>query len=309
MSPPEVAVKHQHQRAAQATATARSVGELWRHVDSDDIRGSWQALLPRAIALVAAGQLGAAKQAEPYLKDLLPGVDRAGRVRPESLVGVSADGRALAELLLYPLWVALNRITRGMTTTASLASGGAFLDLVARTVVADIGRASDLVGMIARPAVTSYVRVVELPACARCILLAGREYTLSTGFQRHPRCDCTMQGVTRASRPEPTSPESVFGQMSATQRAKVFGAAAVKAVDAGADIAQVINARRGMNTATAYGRTVQATTEGMTRRGIAGKRRHQARAPRLMPEEILRIASSREQAIRLLEQHAYITNY
>lgn len=306
MSPSPAAVEHQQQRAVISTTTARAAVQLWREVDPDDLQGSWRLLLPRVVALVTAGQLTAARQSQPYLDELLRGVDSQGRIRPEALAGVSADGRELLELLLYPLWVTLSGITRGLATAASIASGAAFLDLLARTVVADMGRAADLVGMIVRPAVTSYIRVVEMPACARCILLAGVEYGLSTGFQRHPRCDCGMEPVTRTHRPEPTSAKTMFGQLSPAQQLATFGASAVKAIGDGADFGQVVNARRGMSTATAYGRSVQATTEGMTRRGIAGARRQRARSPRLMPEEIYRLASDREQAVRMLRQHAYI---
>ncbi|MEU1908115.1 VG15 protein [Streptomyces hygroscopicus] len=343
MSPPRDAVEHQQQRAELSQATGRAARALWAQADPEDLERSWLAMLARVIALVTAGQLTAARQAQPWLQRALPGEPGEGEIQPEQLAGVSGDGRDLAGLLMEPVYVTLNRISRGFTQALSIASGAAFLEMLARTLVADIGRAADLVGMIARPAITSYVRVVELPACARCIILAGREYGLSTGFERHPQCDCTMAPVTRTHRPAPVDAQDVFRQMTAQQQRKTFGAAAVKAIEDGADIAQVVNARRGMTTATAYGRTVQATTEGITRRGLAGARlitgdpnaltaprtggdtqvvseylrrtrtgRQQlvrlrgARSPRLMPEEIYRLADDREHAIRLLRQHGYI---
>lgn len=303
-----------------AAATARAAGQVWRQVDPDDVRRSWQALIARVAALVATGQLTSARQTEAYLRELLPEVDAEGQLLPDALAGVALDGRDLLELLLYPTWVTLAAIGRGLSTAASIASGAAFLEMLARTLVADAGRAADLVGMIARPAVTSYVRVVELPACARCIILAGREYGLSTGFQRHPRCDCSMEPITRTHRPTPVDGMDVYRQLTPTQQIKAFGKAAVEAIEAGADIGQVVNAHRGMTTATAYGRTVQATTEGITRRGLAGNRlrnfeqRRQpgqryrvSRTPRLMPAEILRLADDREHAIRLLKKHGYLS--
>ncbi|MFM9815825.1 hypothetical protein ACKI16_46050, partial [Streptomyces scabiei] len=82
---------------------------------------------------------------------------------------------------------------------------------------------------------------------------------------------------------------------------------------------------RGMTTATRYGRQVKATTEGTTRRGFYASRRAKfgqaagarfgestrsrtrAKAVRLMPEEIYRLADGdREHAIRLLRKNAYI---
>lgn len=73
-----------------------------------------------------------------------------------------------------------------------------------------------------------------------------------------------------------------------------------KAIRDGADPGQVVNARRGM--AVSAGRTV--TTEGTSRRGFARSRL--GGAVRLMPEQIYRDASSREEAVRLLRLHGYL---
>lgn len=343
MSLPPDAVQHQQDRADLSKATGRAARALWSQADPDDLERSWLALLARVVALVTAAQLTAARQAHPWLQRQLPGETAEGEPNADRLAGVAGDGRGLAGLLVQPVYVTLNRISRGFSQALSIASGAALLEMLARTLVADIGRAADLVGMILRPAVTSYVRVVELPACARCVLLAGREYGISEGFARHPQCDCTMAPVTRTHRPEPVDAMDVFRQMSPAQQHKAFGAAAVQAIGDGADIAQVVNARRGMETATAYGQQVQATTEGITRRGIAGARlltgdptaltaprtggdtrvvseylrrtrtgRRQlvrlrgARSPRLMPEEIYDLADDRAHAIRLLRINGFI---
>lgn len=321
MSLPPLAKRHQEERARLAMSAARAAGQVWRKLNRDDMKTSWQQLLPELLLIVAGAQTAAANSTDPYLQRLLgedPDRAESDQLAPQALAGIAPDGRPLATLLMYPLWATLGALARGATLALAWASGAAVLDLLVRTVIADTGRAADLVGMIVRPAVTSYVRVVELPACARCIVLAGREYTLSDGFARHPRCDCSMAPVTRSFRPVPTSAKTVFEQMSAAQRHKAFGAAAVKAIGDGADIEQVVNARRGMQTATYYRRTIQTTTEGITRRGIAGRRSKKferivgsryatSRSPRLMPEEIYHQADGdREHAIRLLRRHAYI---
>ncbi|WP_432589947.1 hypothetical protein ABVG11_34295 [Streptomyces sp. HD1123-B1] len=318
--PGAAALEHQEQRAKLAAATGRAAGRAWQQVGVEDIRGGWTAQMPRVLAVVSGAQLAAAQTSEPYLQRTLGDDDEraeSDQLVPEALAGVAPDGRGLAELLMYPVWSTLHAITQGLSIAAALATGRTLLDLLVRTVVADTGRAADLLAMILRPAVTSYVRVVELPACARCIILAGREYGLSEEFRRHPRCDCTMAPVTRTHRPDPVDAGDVYQQMTPEQRHKVFGAAAVKALADGADITQVVNARRGMTTATRYGRKIQATTEGITRRGIAGQRRTKferrtdaryatAKAPRLMPEEIYRLADDRAHAVRLLRRNGYI---
>lgn len=320
MSPSPQAVAHMEARRRLAEATARASRDIWRQVDRDNISLSWMGLVARLVAIVAGGQLAAAQTAEPWLMRLL-GVDpeqpQSDRLNPAALTGVDGGGRPLADVLMAPMWVALRLVTAGHPVVQSMIRGQALLDVIVRTAVADAGRAADSVGMISRPAVTSYVRVVEGGACSRCVILAGREYGVSSGFARHPKCNCSMEPVTRERRPTPTSAESVFKAMSDAERKRTFGEAAVKAINEGADIAQVVNARRGMATATVFGRKVQATSEGITKRGIAGKRLGNlgkvsgqrirvSRTPRLMPEEIFRLADDREHAVRLLRQHSYI---
>jgi hypothetical protein len=78
--------------------------------------------------------------------------------------------------------------------------------------------------------------------------------------------------------------------MDAAEQDRVFGKGGAQAIRDGADMAKVVNARRGM--VTAEGRLF--TTE------AAG------RTPRLMPEQIYRDAASREDAIRLLRRFGYI---
>lgn len=330
---------HQEERAAQAATTAAAVRAVWGGVDPEDLEGSWLARAVLAAELIRAGQLAAASTAEPWLRQTVG--EGAATVDPEAAVAATGD---LGVPLVYPLLIALNRIRRGFSTALSILSGAAFLEMVTRTLIADAGRIADMAGMIARPRVVSYVRVVHLPACARCVILAGREYSFSEGFLRHPRCDCTVAPRRPGDTWELPSPQQLFEQMDPAQQRKAFGASGMDAIAEGADIAQVVNARRGMTTTKAYGRTVQATREGITRRGLAGARlitgdptartaprtggrtqvvseftrrtrtgREQlvrlrgAKAPRLMPEEIYRQADGdRDHAIRLLKRNGYI---
>ncbi|OII64656.1 hypothetical protein BJP40_19865 [Streptomyces sp. CC53] len=322
-----MAVAHQQERQRLAAATSRAARSLWRQVDRQDLRGSWLGLLARVLLIVSGGQLAAARAAEPWLEELLgtdPGRPESDQLVAEALVGVSGEGLPLARVLTAPMWSALRYVTAGRPVTQAMAHGEALLDIVVRNAVADAGRAADSVGMVTRPAVTSYIRVVEGGACSRCMVLAGREYGVSSAFQRHPRCNCSMEPVTREHRPAPADPRALFDAMSEKQRKKAFGEAAVKAIEAGADIASVVNARRGMASATVFGRTVLATSEG-TRRGEFRRLEFQRlkdegaiprsrsirgfRPPgaRLMPEEIFRQADDREHAVRLLRRNGYLT--
>ncbi|WP_327268803.1 hypothetical protein OG233_14095 [Streptomyces sp. NBC_01218] len=320
MSPGPLAIAHALARARLAAAAARAARSAWRKVDRDAPAPAWAGLLGPVVAAVAGAQLAAAQGTDPWLARLLgqdPAQAASDRLDPASLAGVTGDGFALADALQIPAWTALRLVTQGMPVAQAMARGQLLLDLMVRTAVADAGRAADQVAMTARPAVTSYIRVVEAGACSRCIILAGKEYGVSTGFLRHPRCHCGMEPVTREHRPRAQDPREVIDAMSDTQRRRTFGDAGAKALTEGADPALLVNARRGMATATVYGRTVQATTEGTTARGIAGRRlqalhktsgqRYRvSRTPRLMPEEIFRQADDREHAVRLLRRYGYI---
>ncbi|MDX2566078.1 hypothetical protein PV413_19625 [Streptomyces scabiei] len=320
MTVPAEAQAHQADRAVQAAVTAAAVRAVWGSVDPENLESSWLAQTAVAAELIRAGQLAAASTAEAWLtQETGPG---EGAVDPETAVAAAGD---LTGPLLYPLLIALNRLRRGYSVGMSILSGAAFLEMVTRSLVADAGRIADMAGMIARPRVVSYVRVVHLPACARCIVLAGREYSLSDGFLRHPRCDCTLAPRRPGDTWELASPEDLFAQMDPAQQRRRFGQAGADAIREGADLGQVVNARRGMTTKTLYRREVKATTEGTTRRGLYASRRKKfekaagarfgqttaartrTKAVRLMPEEIYRLADGdREHAIRLLKKNAYI---
>ncbi|MFJ4617416.1 hypothetical protein [Streptomyces sp. NPDC088812] len=321
MSPSPEAVAHMEARQRLAVATALATHRIWRRLDEDNLYQSWLGLVGDVLAVVMSGQLAAAQMTGPWLNELLgaENEDRpdAGRIVPEAFTGVDGAGRPLAGVLMSPLWTALRLVTAGRPIVQALVAGRSMLDAIARTAVADIGRAADSAAMTARPAVTGYIRVVEGGACSRCLILAGNEYQTDKAFLRHPRCNCGMEPVTREHRPRPASPKELVAQMSEAQKRRTFGEAGARALAEGADLGQLVNARRGMATATVFGRKLQITTEGVTSRGFAGSRlknlektagqRYRvSKTPRLMPEEIFRIADDRAHAVRLLHQHGFI---
>lgn len=321
MSASPQAVAHMEARRRLALATALASRRLWRRLDQDNLYQSWLGLIGDVFALVVASQLKAVQMTDPWLLRLLGPEDEdrpeANRLVPAAFAGVDGTGRPLADVLRAPIWTTLRMLTQGRPIVQALVSGQALLDAIVQTAVADTGRAADSVGMTARPSVTGYIRVVEAGACSRCIILAGAEYQTDRAFLRHPRCKCGMEPVTRDHTPEVPSPKRLVEQMSEAQRRKTFGEAGAKAIAEGADLGQVVNARRGMQSADVYGRKLLITTEGTTKRGFAGSRLQDfqkvkgqryrvSRKPRPMPEEIFRIADDREHAVRLLHQYGYI---
>lgn len=327
MSPSPQAVAHMEARRRLALATALATHRLWRRLDQDNLYQSWLGLMGDVIALVVASQMRAAQMTDPWLLRLLgpENEDRpdAGRLIPAAFAGVDGAGRPLADVLRAPVWTALRMLTQGRPIVQALVSGQALLDAIVQTAVADTGRAADSVGMTARPSVTGYIRVVEAGACSRCIVLAGAEYQTDRAFLRHPRCKCGMEPVTRDHTPDVPSPKRLVDQMSEAQKRKTFGVAGAKALAEGADLGQLVNARRGMQSASVLGGRAVTTSEGTVRgefrrqefrrlraegaiprsRSMRGFRPTQAR---LMPEEIYRRADDREHAVRLLREHGYI---
>lgn len=153
-----------------------------------------------------------------------------------------------------------------------------------RTLVSDAGRTAQSVDIATRRAVTGYVRNVSAPCCSRCAILAGRIYRWSTGFKRHPRCDCFMVPTKIASASAlTTSPDDLFrkGQITDLTRAQT------KALNQGADIGRVINVNRRKAGLTVGGSVIE-------------------RGGRLTPAGIFRISSDRAEALMLLRRFGYV---
>ena len=345
----EIAFGQYRRQQVIARRAANKVQTVWRQINRADISGSWQQLSPLLVAAVVEAQTEAARLADPYLDDVLAAEDAdpasAGRVNPGALAGVASDGRPLVSLLYQPIIDWKVRMLQGQSMQDAFRSSLASALRITTTQVADAGRGATGVAMASRRTIQGYVRVVNPPACSRCIILAGKEYGWNKGFQRHPRCDCIHLPTTLIARNQRRgrgsddlggagfiNPRSYFDGLSRAEQDRVFGEAGARAIREGADMAQVVNARRGMQTMTAYGRQVLATTEGATRRGAfyrlerarteartgtrfardridvrRGLPRFELRTPRLMPEEIFRLAESRDEALAMLRRFGYLT--
>ncbi len=116
-------------------------------------------------------------------------------------------------------------------------------------------------------------------------------------------------------------PMAYINSLADAEQDAVLGKAGAEAVRNGADLNQIVNARRGMRPAQIGGRNVLITAEGTTRRGEAyrylaagggpdvsrGYRRPRAASrPRLMPETIQQVARDRDDYLRLLRVNGYL---
>lgn len=293
----QVAAGHHRRQQALARRAAERVARLWRQVDQASIAASWRRLLLDVLPVVSSAQGIAAASAGEYVNNALEaqgiGAAAEGRVSVTALAGVASDGRDLAELLYQPAIHTLAAISAGRKPSEAMTVGATGLDMIVRTQIADAGRVAAGVAITARPQVTGYVRMLSLPSCSRCIILAGRFYRWSRGFARHPRCDCRhIPAAEDTAEDLRTDPRKAFESLSPTEQEQAFGKSGAEAIRDGADIAQIVNARRGIYTAS--GRAY-------TRSGGTSSRR------RLMPEQIyLEANGNRDEAIRLLRLHGYL---
>ncbi len=351
MSAEQVALRHYRERRRLIRAVSKSARQAWRRVERADIAGSWRAELGRLLVVIAGAQLAAAESADGYLDTVLAAQDISsaaeGRLVASSLAGVASDGRDLAKLLYQPAVTSLVAIGEGATVARALAGGYASLDMIVRTQVADAGRVADAVATASRRDVGGYVRMVVGRTCGRCVVLAGKWYRYNSGFNRHPRCDCIHVPAREDTAGDiRTNPRAWFDSLTPAEQDKQFTKAGAEAVRLGADISQVVNARRGaygltpagarltaaesralrngldvgrLQTRDVFGHQLFTTTEGVTTRGVAGVRLgaketgvkaggryRSAKPPRLMPESILAVAKDRDDAIRLLRRFGYI---
>lgn len=184
------------------------------------------------------------------------------------------------------------------------------VELLIASEVADAGRSAGQVEATGQ-GWTSYVRVLTPPSCPRCAVLAGRVYRYSTGFQRHPGCDCVMVPTddSRASNHLLADPAEAIrnGHVRGLSKADYRAI-----VEDGADPAKVINAVRGTSvpgittarSVTVDGQRLKATTAETTKRA-AWRKAHPSTLLRLRPEAIYKIADDRADALRLLKFYGY----
>jgi hypothetical protein len=317
-------------RYRQVTTIQRSLAaliqQLWKGLSpatiADDLEGEAGAAI---VAAVAAGQLTVSEGAQAFVASAMAA--QGGTAIPEALLvaeafaGIAPDGGPLETLLFLPAIGVQRRLAAGMTGEQAMLGGLADMARYAATSISDTARSSVQVGMTADRQCVAYTRVVTLPACSRCIVLAGQQYPYSEGFLRHPNCDCQTVPLREAEWSGVQSPKQLAASMSEAERRRVFGADGAQAIDAGADVGQVVNARRGMSMAHVHGRDLRVTSEGTTRRGLFGARARRAgggfarypgqrysrsTTPRLMPEEIFQIADGRAEQLRLLKRYGYI---
>jgi hypothetical protein len=282
----------------------QEAADAWARVDPARISETWLQQIPRLLLLLTGGQHAAAVSADRYVTEVLveqrinPAAE--GRLDAMSLSGIASDGRPLESLLAQPGIAAKVALAGGETIERAMTAGGALAQLIAHTQVADAGRIADGVALTGRREAPGYVRMTVGKTCSRCIILAGKFYRWNAGFKRHPHCDCVhIPAAESDSNDLRVNPRKTFDAMTAAEQDKVFTQSGAQAIRDGADMNQVVNARRGaagltpagaritaaeakllrggrdvgrLETRSIFGQDLFVTTEGNTTRGQAGRR-------------------------------------
>lgn len=188
----EIALQHYVRQQRIVRRTADRVQTVWRRLLVTDFDGSWQSFVAAGlVSAVTSGQHEAAAGADAYVAAVIAadGLDSqpGGKIDPAAFAGAAADGRPLKSLLYESVIDTKWRLDAGQSEIESMIGGLEKLLKAASTEVADAGRTASGASIASNRTIQGYIRVVNPPACSRCIILAGKEFGWNAGFQRHPR--------------------------------------------------------------------------------------------------------------------------
>lgn len=242
-----------------------------------------------------------------------------GMLNPDGFAGFMPDGdplemipRAVAKRVRERL--ALYEDPTPQQRRLAWEAGGQLLATITQTALIDTQRMAKSVAGLMRPK-TLYVRVANLPCCARCAVLAGKRGYWDERFRRHPGCDCSQIAVPDDDSIRFEGPgfdvQAYWDSLSAADQDKVFTKSGAAAIRAGADINQVVNSRSGMSAAGSSFTTVGTTSRSKTMRyyygqptgSVKGRRRVERLS---VPEIIKRTEGDHQHRVELLYRYGYI---
>lgn len=324
---PDTAVDHYRQQQRLTLQVLAYAREVWGKRPPGNFDVWFDRNIDQLVQIVVEGQMRAVKGADSYvgetLAELGTPVTADVLINPEAMVGVASDGRAL-DGLMYGAVVNAGQRVEDRGAASAWESGFNWLATALQTQIADASRSANQLAITSRKNV-GYVRMLNPPSCSRCVILAGRFYRYNAAFRRHNGCDCRQIASLEDNNEDiRTDPAKYFNSLSKEAQDRAFTKAGAESIRLGADIGQVVNVRRGaagldaaagstgrLTRTDVYGQSLYISTEGVTKRGVAGKvirarGRSAATTPRLMPETIIELAESREDALNLLRLNGFI---
>ncbi|MFY9190186.1 MAG: hypothetical protein WAN89_02785 [Lawsonella sp.] len=314
--------------ARRARRVADFVQAWWKTADNTDLSVWFDETKHAPAARMVAAQHKGVNAVNQYMlqQTIAQNVEPpAGLAIPDAYA--ASPETATAALYAAGVITAKRAIARGAPLQEAIQGVAlrSLLSMVSTFLYDPVREAAD--SLMAASPMRGYIRMVNLPTCSRCAILAGKFFKWNDGFQRHPNCECVH--IPMADVPE----DYAFDFKAAMREGKILGLSAEEkeAINMGADINQVVNARRGMRVEQVFGRNIEVTSEGTTVRGLFGGYEHspagdmrarggsefvrrggryaEVREPRLTPRECIRQAGGdKVQAADLLVYNGYITD-
>lgn len=293
MQTPTSSAEHYDVQQKIGLTTTAAVGKLWQRM-GDEFDSSWQAIREPVLTVVRNGRLAAAAQSVGYVPQVLAETGQTakpvGVIVPAAFVEATPAGSDVGVYLDTAVTRTKQAILTGADTASALQSGGSWLTSAVLTMIADTSRDVVSADIAQRPTITGYVRMLNAPSCARCVILAGKWFRWNQGFLRHPNCDCRhIPASEDISGSYLTDPYEYFKSLTVRDQERLFGKNEALAIrEYGADIYRTMNIKmRGLGTAKGnriYGTPVKRTVN-----------------------DILANDPSRKFVLENLEYHGYIT--
>jgi hypothetical protein len=242
-SPDELTTRYRRVIDLTRTAAVAALASWWDAVDTDDPE-SFARLAPGAVAVLTAAQVRVAATAPRFLAASLTAQGVPSSVQPldpSAFAGRALDGRPLTGHLWVGVQETQRRVGLGEKLDTARQSGFARIGRAVVTEIADAGRESLAASMTLDRNVEGYYREVRLPACGRCLVLAGRRYRLDASFSRHPRCDCVPLPLGRKLRSEVPDARELFERMTPAEQEASLGKARAQLVRDGEDLSRAVN--------------------------------------------------------------------
>ncbi|MFT4281183.1 hypothetical protein [Microbacterium sp.] len=258
-----VSSQYEQQQAIAAT-TGAAVNLAWSRM-GDDFDASWRRVGPDVLGLVDAGRGAAVREAFGYTAAVLEETNQTappvGDLSPNAFLSSTPDGRSVAGLYEQAVIGAKESIADGASVDDALAQSGRWMQMATLTLLADTRRMVYEADIASRPALTGYVRMLNMPSCGRCIPLAGKWYRWNDGFKRHERCDCThIPASENIAGSLVTDPYAAFDSMTEAEQDRAFGRSEARALREGADMYAVMNQKiRKLSTARSQIDTIYRT--------------------------------------------------